>query len=1410
LFVLELWYRLTSGKTVNGRALLILIAGVVVGGAGLFFLHRFQVRRNAEGVYEQAKIAESKGDKVLAAHYLQQFLGMEPSHTEALAQLAVLLNEQATSDRARTRVFLMFEQVLRRDAERHDLRREVVRLASRLGRFNDGLEHLNVLTADPAKADDAELLQLRGRCQAGLHDYQNAANSYKKALAKGPPNPEIALEYAFLLRGRMKQTSTADSVVEQMVARDKRSLDVRLKAASYFGAFGMPKRAWDHVEFALNELKPPTADLLQLAGDVASSLGEPEQARKLFEQGRQLFPDDERMNRGLAEIELRAGDTARALALLKRTFQDLPKDPVEIWRIADGLARQGSIAEAKIIRDELHKRGAAGLVALLDARFLMHDEAWGDALKLLERARLSRHLTGGFEKYGNLLAAECADRLLNPDLRLEALKRAVDLDPNWLEGAVAHAKALAATGKLDLAITELRRLAADAPSAKEDLARLLAERTRRLPAPQRNWSEVKALLDDLPTESRERLETKLFRAEIALLEGDRAAARAQVQAERDRDPKQAAPWLFLIGLEERDAPAAALKLVDQAERRVGPRADWQIARLRLGLRAGPAEGRTQVAKTLDTLDDYFQDDESGVQNDSLRKRNDQERNRLLDALAGASAALGEAAEARRLWNELAQRTKGNLGVWLALFDGALEAKDAEEAGTVLARIRKLEGGDGPHTACSEAALLLSGPKAAEKEVLAEARKHLARARTARPNWARVPLLEAAIFEREGQEAQALEKYKAAIERGEGRLSVVQRTVQLMNDQKDFGGALALLQKLPEQALATPGLGRLAANAILQTGADRELAVKQALETARKAVANSKKHKDFVWLGQMAALAGEKAEAEKALRRAVELAPSAPEVRWALVTFLARHDAKQAEAEMEIARTKLIRNRHFAAIGACYEALGKLPQAEENYLAALNDQPHDILVLRNTAGFYGRTGQFAKAEPLLRQCLDLPAGLKEPHATWARRNLALALTFQGGYQRLQEAQTLLGSNLKMADTPEDQLIKALTLATHPSHRKDAIESIEQARRTKELPADFRLMLAQLYEADGDWTKARSELLDLAGGNAKNPVVLTQLVRALLRNGKAAEAAPWTEKLAAVAPGKPETIDLQVQVLKSTGAKQQAVALVNAYAQTKDARLDVAARWLEVLDEPAAAEKHLRALAATSKRPESVLDLAMFLGRHKRLPEALALCEQAYKTCRPEAVASAGITLLRLGEPSAEMKQQVERGLLQAIRDNPKARALPLLLSELYDLRGDHDRAIAILRDMLKQDVKNVVILNNLAYLVAVRQGDTAGALPLIDEAIKIAGPVDELLDTRASVYLKKLQPELAVKDLQQALAQAPTATRYFHLAQAQQMIKDRDAAATALRKALDMGLQPAQVHPLEREAFKQLVAELSGT
>ena len=85
----------------------------------------------------------------------------------------------------------------------------------------------------------------------------------------------------------------------------------------------------------------------------------------------------------------------------------------------------------------------------------------------------------------------------------------------------------------------------------------------------------------------------------------------------------------------------------------------------------------------------------------------------------------------------------------------------------------------------------------------------------------------------------------------------------------------------------------------------------------------------------------------------------------------------------------------------------------------------------------------------------------------------------------------------------------------------------------------------------------------------------------------------------------------------------------------------------------------------------------------------------------------------------------------------------------------------------------------------------------------------LLDTRRVVYLTLGQDREAIKDLEQAVAIAPTAVEYFHLSQAYHAGKDEQAASKAYHNSLVGGLTESTVHPLEQKAYKMLPIALAG-
>ena len=423
---------------------------------------------------------------------------------------------------------------------------------------------------------------------------------------------------------------------------------------------------------------------------------------------------------------------------------------------------------------------------------------------------------------------------------------------------------------------------------------------------------------------------------------------------------------------------------------------------------------------------------------------------------------------------------------------------------------------------------------------------------------------------------------------------------------------------------------------------------------------------------------------------------------------------------------------------------------------------------------------------------------------------MVLALRGDYRQLQDALALVERNMSVGRrVVEDQRARALVLALQPGRRREAIALLEDLLLRQLPTADEQFLLARLYEADRNWPKAQDRWLSLlTAPQGANPMHLAHYIRSVLRRGEKDEARVWLARLEKQEPDTWRTIEIKAHVLKAEGKSEEAVALLRTRAQGKEDDTARVAALLEQLGEVAAAEDMYRKHVARSKEPQNALALAEHLGRRQRVEEALALCEQSWRTCPPEAVAAASVGVLRAGQGDARQCQAVERRLQEAVARKPESPVLLLALAELHDLQGRYPEAEASYRAVLLRDGNNVVALNNLAWLVALKFGKGAEGLELSNRALAGAGPLPDLLDTRAAVHLTLGQAGPALEDLGPAIAEAPTGAKYFHLAQAHQLGKNRNAAAVALGKARAAGLKAADLHPLERAAYDRLLGELA--
>ncbi len=1389
--------RLRLPMRINAKATFALTAVAVAFALTIYFAHAAQVRRSIHGLYEEAKRLERDGDANLAADCFAQYLALVPEDIDAKARFALLIGKAAKTPNESVTAYLALWDALRADSKRDDIRWQLARLAMRFGSYPEVHEHMEVLL--PHEPRNAQFLLLRARLAVREKKDNDAGSWYAKAAEVTPKDIEICAEYATLAQQRLKSPNMAEQIIERMLRATGRTSQAQIAAGQCFLSFDLPDKAETSLADGVQN-----ADKLWLRARAAQAQNRGKLVEERLKEGLSHFPTDSRFPRELARLASNAGRREEAQEYLKSALAKWPDQPEELWQFGLVLVDLDRKDEAVETIRLLENRKCRSAAAQLRAKLLMKQEVWPEAAKLLEKTRKDSWSVAEFARYTTLMLVECYGKMLNPDQQLVVLQQATSLDPSWKDGRRRLAQVLAETGNFDDAIAtlEISRQGTElSPEDKATLAQLYLQRAVRMPSTSRDWSKIEALLRELSSWNPSTVMS--IRAQALAAQGRFDEARRQAESWRELDRNQVAPWLFLCGLAERQESAMfGDAILAEAERELGPRVEFLRVRAVRWLKASAAT-REKMPDPLRGLDQFTGKD----------------RNRALDALGEAFSAFNERETARRLWAELATRDPNNLMAWCDQLDDNLEKKKWDQAQRALDQIRRLNGAEGAHTLYAEATLRLaqagqSDP--ADRQKLAEARDCLARAAASRPSWGRIYVLDALIYEREGNLGQALEKYNAALHRGETQLSVKRRAVELMYAQRLFGDAAEFLRTLPDQALASSDLVRLASFVTLenvdQLGGQPQAGRRAALEQARKAVAaDPTNDRNQAWLGQIAALAGEPKEAEQALRRACALKPQPPETWGALVGVLAPVDAKRAEAAIEEAKKLLTAEQLPLALALCHESMGRIQQAAEQYQTALTASPNDIVLLRNAATFYLRIDQPAKAIVPLRKLIEtVSANADVIGAAWGRRQLALALAFQGGYQQFNEAQSLLEQNRQHAgNNLEDQKARALVMATRFTHRRQAIQLFESLGPPN---SSERYLLAQLHEANGNWPAAEQQFRTLLQNKAKNPAVLARYVRGLISQRQTNDAASWLRQLVALAPDSLDTLDLQVAVLKQSKRNDDAADLVLKYAQSKDARLDLAARWLESLDRPADAERLFRAFADSSIVPGHKLELALFMGRQKRVKEGLAICEKSWESCDPLAVAVTCLTILRAGGVElGDQDQQVDQWMKAALAKHPERIELRHMLAELQELRGRYDDAIAMDRQNLEKDPSDVVALNNLAVLLALKTADLNEAFALVQRAIAVTGPVPELLDTRATIYLRQGRVEQARWDLEDAVrtigASSPAPAIYVRLARAQLAANDRAAAQASYRKALDAGFRIEMLHPLEREKYRELAKTL---
>jgi tetratricopeptide (TPR) repeat protein len=599
--------------------------------------------------------------------------------------------------------------------------------------------------------------------------------------------------------------------------------------------------------------------------------------------------------------------------------------------------------------------------------------------------------------------------------------------------------------------------------------------------------------------------------------------------------------------------------------------------------------------------------------------------------------------------------------------------------------------------------------------------------------------------------------------------------------------------------------------------------------------------------------GKPEDAEQHLRQALEKFPANLRTSVNLARIkLSQKDLKGAEEVLKQAVAHAPKSPEPAeALGQLYNVLGRSPEAEQQFRAALTINAKYGPALRDLGALQVRTGQIGPAEQTYKQLSTMQEKEYKP--------LYALYLFRAG----RHAEGIAEFQRLAKDDPADRNIRtALVQAYLAVNRAGEAEKVlGDALKKNSKDVDALLQRSRIYLVSGKYTEAQADLTQVLGVRKDSAEAHHMLSKVYQARGDAANRhQELTEALRVNAAYLPARLEL-AEVLVATNAARSALNLLNETpeSQKKSARVAIQRNWaLLAAGEIAELRTEIDRLLAVARVPEVLLqDAAVklnqkdFIGARSPLEEvlkrnpgelrALSLLMSSYSGQKQPAAGvqkvkeyaaqvpkSApvqnflGRVLLGSGDAAAarkafeaakaaapgyfpadlalaqldiaEGKGDVARKSLSALIDRNAGRAeAHVLLASLDSKTGNQAAAIGHYRKVLEIDPRNAGTLNNLAYLLAENTSQPDEALKYAAQAKEIAPASPEVDDTLGWIYYRKGIYPTAVKYLESATANSGTAVRKYHLAMAYLKAGDLKRGQQTLEAALkiDSKLPEAQ-------------------
>ncbi|HEY1188223.1 MAG TPA: tetratricopeptide repeat protein, partial [Gemmata sp.] len=1246
--------------TINKRFLLKAVLVLFALAGVLVAAHAVQSQRIPAALKAQSERAADAGKTDVAIHYLRQYLEFHPEDVDSQVKLAGLLVKRPPTQRGLTELLFLYDKVLRFDPARHDIRREALGTALRLGKYSDAVTHGEALLQ--AFPTDAALWGQLATAQAGLNQNAAARKSYEAAVRCAPDQISGYQSLAQLVWRNMDDKAGAREVLDRMVKALPQEADAYLIRARFEtfnaeevnGAPQFQKPLADlHRVF---ELDPEHAEAALLMAEIMQRTRNVPAAHALLRDAVALYPTNLKLVRGLSWLELIRGNMAASITVLEDGLKAAPDGFDLMVPLADLLIHQNdTVRTAELMKRLESRRAPPTQVKYLKARVAMREEKWEQAVAMLDHLRTDPEVVKlpGLQIQLSLLLANCYGKLGDQAAEEKAYQRATGADPRNVTARVGLGNLYLNLGRFDAAARELEA-ALQSPYATGAVVTQWVQLKARLlrTGTEAEWRRLEvATAAASPRFTRGSSEPVILRAHVLAAQGKLGDAVKLLRHESARRPADAHLWAALARhAADLNGCAAGLAVLDEAQASAGDCAEIRLARAALYARE---PGHVRPIAPLGERT------ESWPENEQLR---------LLSGLVEVYDRLGDSANVVRLLRRIVARQPSNVGMWLKLHERAGAGEVAALARTA---ISKLEGEGGPAVALCDA-------RTATAETAASVTPRLIAAFGGNPTRADVCLALARLKHLTGDEPGATELTELAFkleptryESAEALLALYtksgagERAAQLLsriaNDPRWAGEPFRRMVGHVLTALPAPG----AAGLLMQT---------------KPLVAQEPG--GLGWAGDCAVAL--KLPETAALLDEAARAPGATADDWLRKALYVSRDNPAAGPEaLAEARAKLPAAAYFQLVAVyCDTAAGS------TFTPAAGSPADRRLLAQARLSVKLSRAQPAEGGKVLEELLT-HTDISAADADWARRNLAMIFAVGGAPEDRVKAMNLLREVVSTETLTPDELRATASVLTTlgrylegPDRRKvltSAIASLAAAYKATKAPS-YLFAMSQLHRALGNRKESR-ECLQILLNDPTDPSYAFYLRAALdevVEDENFAAGATFAGKLQSSHAGDFSALASIARFECKAGRPDRGLAVAEDYARVAESGagdyLLRSARVAELLDElsrlpnvrgtPVARRMADTAVerytAVVPNRPEAIVGAAGVLAADGRPAEAFDRVERLGRYIPARLRASAGLAIVRgNGNVTNRQAELVQKWLDDCLAEEPDS--IPLLLN-----------------------------------------------------------------------------------------------------------------------------------------------------